>query len=126
MIGEGVGEVVASSDPAMPVGETVRGYFGWQQYAVAATGELERIDRNAAPLSTALGVLGMPGLTAYYGLLEVGQPQAGETVVVTGRPARWAARLGRLPRSRAAAWWVFAARRPSADTSLTTWDSTPL
>ena len=76
MIGEGVGEVVASNDPSMPVGETVRGYFGWQQYAAASTDELERIDRQAAPLSTALGVLGMPGLTAYYGILEVGQPRA--------------------------------------------------
>ena len=66
------------------MGETVRGYFGWQQYAAASTDELERIDRQAAPLSTALGVLGMPGLTAYYGILEVGQPRAGETVVITG------------------------------------------
>ena len=84
MIGEGVGEVVASNDSSLPLGETVRGYFGWQQYAAAATDELERIDRQAAPLSTSLGVLGMPGLTAYYGLLEVGQPRSGETVVVTG------------------------------------------
>ena len=84
MIGEGVGEVVESKDPTLAVGETVRGYFGWQQYAAASTDELERIDRQAAPLSTALGVLGMPGLTAYYGILEVGQPRAGETVVITG------------------------------------------
>ena len=84
MIGEGVGKVVASNDPALPVGETVRGQFGWQQFAAASADALERIDRQAAPLSTALGVLGMPGLTAYYGILEVGQPRAGETVVVTG------------------------------------------
>ena len=96
MIGEGVGEVVASSDPALAVGETVRGYFGWQQYAAAATGELERIDRHAAPLSTALGVLGMPGLTAYYGLLEVGQPRAGETVVVTGAAGAVGSAVGQI------------------------------
>ena len=96
MIGEGVGEVVASGDPAMAVGETVRGYFGWQQYAVAATGDLEHIDRHAAPLSTALGVLGMPGLTAYYGLLEVGQPRAGETVVVTGAAGAVGSAVGQI------------------------------
>lgn len=84
MIGEGVGEVVASNDSTLAVGETVRGQFGWQQYAAAPAKELERIDRHAAPLSTALGVLGMPGLTAYYGILDVGQPRAGETVVITG------------------------------------------
>ena len=83
MIGEGVGEVVFSSDPRLREGEIVRGEFGWQKYAVTKLGALEIIDRQAAPLSTALGVLGMPGLTAYYGMLEVARPRAGETAVVT-------------------------------------------
>jgi len=82
----------------MPVGETVRGYFGWQQYAAPAPDELERIDRSEAPLSTALGVLGMPGLTAYYGLLEVGQPRAGETVVVTGAAGAVGSAVGQIAR----------------------------
>ena len=84
MIGEGVGEVVFSSDPRLREGEIVRGEFGWQKYAVTTLEHLEIIDRNAAPLSTALGILGMPGLTAYYGMLEVARPRAGDTVVVTG------------------------------------------
>ena len=71
MIGEGVGEVVFSSDPRLREGEIVRGEFGWQKYAVTTLEDLEIIDRQAAPLSTALGILGMPGLTAYYGMLEV-------------------------------------------------------
>ena len=83
MIGAGVGEVVFSSDPRLREGEIVRGEFGWQKYAVTNLDALEIIDRQAAPLSTALGVLGMPGLTAYYGMLEVAQPRAGETAVVT-------------------------------------------
>ena len=83
MIGAGVGEVVFSSDPRLREGEIVRGEFGWQKYAVTNLDALEIIDRQAAPLSTALGVLGMPGLTAYYGMLEVARPRAGDTAVVT-------------------------------------------
>ncbi len=84
MIGEGVAEVVFSSDPRVREGEIVRGHFGWQKYAIASSDDVRVVDREAAPISTALGVLGMPGLTAYHGLLDVGQPRAGETVVVTG------------------------------------------
>jgi NADPH-dependent curcumin reductase CurA len=56
----------------------------WQLYSVANPEQLQKIDPNLAPISTALGVVGMPGLTAYFGLLDVGQPKAGETVVVSG------------------------------------------
>jgi NADPH-dependent curcumin reductase CurA len=78
------GRVEASRDPAFPVGTKVTGLFGWQDYAVVeATGIDRRIDETDLPLSTALGVMGINGVTAHYGLLELGQPKAGETVVVS-------------------------------------------
>jgi NADPH-dependent curcumin reductase CurA len=83
MEGGVVGEVVRSSHPGFSVGDVVEGRFGWQEFAVSAGKGVRKIDPTAAPISTALGVLGMPGLTAYFGLLEVGQPKAGETVVVS-------------------------------------------
>jgi NADPH-dependent curcumin reductase CurA len=83
MEGGTVGEVVRSNHPGFAVGDVVEGPLGWQEYAVSAGKGLRRIDPTVAPISTALGVLGMPGLTAYFGLLEVGQPKAGETVVVS-------------------------------------------
>jgi NADPH-dependent curcumin reductase len=78
-----VGEVVRSSHPGFAVGDVVEGRLGWQEYALSAGKGVRRIDPALAPISTALGVLGMPGLTAYFGLLDVGQPKAGETVVVS-------------------------------------------
>jgi NADPH-dependent curcumin reductase len=83
MEGGTVGEVVRSSYPGFAVGDVVEGRLGWQEYAVSDGKGIRKIDPTAAPISTALGVLGMPGLTAYFGLLEVGQPKAGETVVVS-------------------------------------------
>ena len=83
MEGGTVGEVVRSSHPGFAVGDVVEGRLGWQEYAVSDGKGVRKIDPTAAPISTALGVLGMPGLTAYFGLLEVGQPKSGETVVVS-------------------------------------------
>jgi hypothetical protein len=83
MEGGTVGEVVRSSHPGFAVGDIVEGRLGWQEYAVSAGKGVRKVDPSAAPISTALGVLGMPGLTAYFGLLEVGQPKPGETVVVS-------------------------------------------
>ena len=83
MEGGAVGEVVASSHPRFAAGDVVEGRLGWREYAVSDGKGVRKIDRAAGPISTALGVLGMPGLTAYFGLLEVGQPKAGETVVVS-------------------------------------------
>ncbi|HEV8578353.1 MAG TPA: NADP-dependent oxidoreductase [Thermoanaerobaculia bacterium] len=84
MIGGAVAFVVESADPELRAGDTVEGMLGWQEYAVAQGRELRRIDPSLAPISTALGVLGMPGLTAYFGLLDICDPQPGETVVVSG------------------------------------------
>jgi leukotriene B4 12-hydroxydehydrogenase/15-oxo-prostaglandin 13-reductase len=79
-----VARVVASNNPAFREGDIVEGMFGWQDYAVSPGQGVRKIDPSHAPISTALGVLGMPGLTAYFGLLEIGRPQTGETVVVSG------------------------------------------
>jgi NADPH-dependent curcumin reductase CurA len=79
-----VGRVEASRDPAFPVGTPVTGLFGWQDYAVVeASGIERRVEEGDLPLSTALGVMGINGVTAHYGLLVLGQPRPGETVVVS-------------------------------------------
>jgi NADPH-dependent curcumin reductase CurA len=83
MTGGAVGEVVASRDPSLAAGDIVEGLLGWQEYGVLPANQLRRVDPGLAPISTALGILGMPGITAYFGLLEIGQPKAGETVVVS-------------------------------------------
>jgi hypothetical protein len=75
---------VESEDPSLRPGDVVEGMLGWQEYAVASGRTLRKIDPGLAPISTALGVLGMTGLTAYFGLLDVCDPQPGETVVVSG------------------------------------------
>lgn len=82
--GGAVGEVLRSEAPGFEPGAIVGGFWGWQDYAAVPAGHLNRIDPALAPIETALGVLGMPGLTAYFGLLEIGRPQAGETLVVSG------------------------------------------
>jgi NADPH-dependent curcumin reductase CurA len=79
-----VAEVIESRAPAFQPGNIVTGLLAWRLYSVAKAEELRRVDPNIAPVTTALGVLGMPGLTAYFGLLDIGQPQEGETVVVSG------------------------------------------
>ncbi len=78
-----VGEVVESRSPTFKPGDVVSGMFGWRLYDVAKADTLMRVIPGVPP-STALGVLGMPGLTAYFGLLDIGQPKEGETVVVSG------------------------------------------
>jgi NADPH-dependent curcumin reductase len=82
MVGGTVGEIIKSRNPKYSVGDIVLGYGGWQEYALSNGAGLRKLDPTAAPVSTALGVLGMPGMTAYIGLLEIGQPKPGETVVV--------------------------------------------
>ncbi len=84
MTGEAVGRVLESKDPRFAPGDLAAGMTGWQEYGVLRADEARKIDPAAGPVSTALGVLGMPGLTAYFGLLETGQLKAGETVVVSG------------------------------------------
>ena len=80
----GVGRVITSRDPNIAVGDHVVGVLGVQEYAVAKGKALTKVDPKLVPLPVYLGTLGMPGMTAYFGLLEIGQPKAGETVVVSG------------------------------------------
>jgi NADPH-dependent curcumin reductase len=98
MEGGTVGEVVVSHDPALVPGDIVLGASGWQQYAVAPVSSLRRLDPAAAPVSTALGVLGMPGLTAYAGLQAIGRPAAGETVVVAAATGTVGSLVGQMAR----------------------------
>jgi NADPH-dependent curcumin reductase CurA len=84
MRGGGVGEVVASQHPNVQVGEFVAGITGIQEYAVLSGDAVVKVDPAMAPLPVYLGSLGMPGLTAYFGLLEIGRLKEGETVVVSG------------------------------------------
>ena len=83
MTGGTVGEVVASHNANFKVGDIVEDRLGWQEYAIGSGPNLRKVDPAIAPISTANGVLGMPGMTAYFGLLDVGQPRAGETIVVS-------------------------------------------
>lgn len=79
-----LGRVVASRSPDVAVGDHVAGVLGVQEFAVASTNRVTKVDPARAPLPVYLGTLGMPGMTAYFGLLDVGQAKEGETVVVSG------------------------------------------
>ncbi len=79
-----VGEVIESRSPKLKVGETVQGVLGVQQYGVAKPKELLRVDADLAPSQSYLGVLGWPGMTAYFGLLDIGKAEEGDTVVISG------------------------------------------
>lgn len=100
MQGECVGEVVESRDPSFRPGELVRGHGGWQSHFVLPGEKLAKIDPKEAPPSTALGVLGMPGLTAYVALQTIAEPKPGETVVVGAASGAVGAIAGQLARER--------------------------
>ena len=92
----GVGEVIASNDPAFAVGDSVVGTTGVQQYALGRASDFTKVDPRLAPLPVYLGTLGMPGLTAYFGLLDIGKPQPGQTVVVSGAAGAVGAVVGQV------------------------------
>ena len=83
MRGFAVGVVIASNHADYAPGAFVTGLLGWQEYAVSDGTDLRRVDRGLAPISTSVGILGLNGVTAYLGLLDIGRPKAGETVVVS-------------------------------------------
>jgi NADPH-dependent curcumin reductase CurA len=83
MVGSTISEVIESNNPRYRAGDFVLGFDGWQEYAVSDGKGLRKLDPAEAPISYAVGVLGMPGLTAYVGLLDIGRPKEGETVVVS-------------------------------------------
>jgi hypothetical protein len=97
----GVGRVVASRNPQFAVGDTVYGTLGVQEYALIAQEDIKRnglvkIDLGMGTLHQWLNVLGMPGMTGYFGLMEVGQPKAGETVVISGAAGAVGQTVGQL------------------------------
>jgi len=96
MGGHTVSEVIESRNPGFKKGEFVIGYDGWQAYGVSNGKELRKLDPAAVPISTAIGVLGMPGMTAFVGLMDIGQPKAGETVVVSAASGAVGAVVGQL------------------------------
>jgi len=82
--GGAIAEVIESRNPEFITGDHVLGHLQWQEKQVVSAEKVKKLDKNEAPLSYYLGMLGMPGLTAYFGLLDIGQPAPGETVVVSG------------------------------------------
>lgn len=99
---QAVGQVAASRDPAFREGDWVLGGFGWQGFSVRPAKALIGLDPAEAPPSTALGVLGMPGLTAWVGLEDIGQPKAGETLVVSAASGAVGQVVGQLAKIRGA------------------------
>jgi NADPH-dependent curcumin reductase CurA len=97
MCGHTVSEVIESRNPRFSPGDIVAGYDGWQQVAVSDGSDLRKLD-PAVPMSAALSVLGMPGMTAYVGLLDIGRPNAGETVVVSAASGAVGSIVGQLAR----------------------------
>ena len=96
MIGQTVGEVVESKDAAFAPGDKVLTQLGWQLHGVAKAKDLARVDVKRAPTSYYLGLLGMPGMTAWFGLFDIGQPRAGETVVVSAASGAVGSVVGQL------------------------------
>ncbi len=102
MVGATVCEVVESRAANRAVGDIVLAYTGWQTYAAADARATRRLDPQAAPISTALGVLGMPGFTAYAGLLAIGRPQPGETVAVAAATGPVGSAVGQIAKVKGA------------------------
>ncbi|GMU49091.1 MAG: NADP-dependent oxidoreductase [Candidatus Desulfobacillus denitrificans] len=100
MIGGTAGEVVASKNPKFAVGDKVVGMLGWQLYGVSDGSMLMKVDDRHIPLSAYLGTVGMPGVTAWYGLMDICQPKAGETVVVTAASGAVGSVVGQLAKMK--------------------------
>jgi hypothetical protein len=96
MVGGTAGEVVESRHPKFAVGDQVVGYLGWQEYGVSDGRQLMKVDTTHIPLSAYLGAVGMPGVTAWYGLNQIIEPKAGETVVVSAASGAVGSVVGQL------------------------------
>lgn len=94
----GVGEIIESKSLLFKSGDIVQGSTGWQEYAALNENFVRKIDPDAAPISTSLGILGMPGLTAYCGLMEFGKPKSGETIVVSAASGAVGSLVGQISR----------------------------
>ena len=102
MEGGTVNEVAASNNDNYKPGDIVLAHTGWQTHALSNGAGLRKLDPKLAPVSTALGVLGMPGMTAYTGLLDIGKPQAGETVVVAAASGAVGSVVGQIAKIKGA------------------------
>ncbi|HET9577648.1 MAG TPA: NADP-dependent oxidoreductase [Usitatibacter sp.] len=100
MVGQTVGEVVDSRHPGFHNGDRVLASLGWQSHGVAKGKDLRIIDASRVPASYYLGILGMPGLTAWFGLLEIGKPKAGETLVVSAASGAVGSVVGQLGKAK--------------------------
>jgi len=98
MCGGTVSQVLKSNNPEFAKDDYILTYDGWQEYAVSDGKGARKLDPTQAPISTAVGVLGMPGMTAYMGLLEIGQPHSGETVVVAAATGAVGSNVGQIAR----------------------------
>ncbi|GAA6152742.1 NADP-dependent oxidoreductase [Pseudoteredinibacter isoporae] len=101
MVGEAVGEVIASKTEAYQVGDVVTAYTGWQTHYIAKADEpmIYKVDAKGLPLSVFLGAAGMPGRTGYFGLTEVGKPKEGETLVVSAASGAVGSLVGQVAKS---------------------------
>ena len=95
-------EVIASESPQFKQGDIVNGNLKWGEYNIAKADGLQKVDPSIAPITTRLGVLGLTGLTAYFGLLDIGKPQAGETVVVSGAAGAVGSIVGQIAKLKGA------------------------
>jgi NADPH-dependent curcumin reductase CurA len=100
MLGGTAGEVVASRNPKFAVGDKVTGMLGWAEMGVSDGAMLRKVDTSRVPLSAYLGVAGMPGMTAWYGLNQIMQPKPGETIVVSAASGAVGSAVGQLARQR--------------------------
>ena len=96
VLGEILGQVIDSKHADFQQGDIVKAHLGWQEYGIAKGDGLRKIDPSLAPITTSLGILGMPGLTAYFGLLEVGQLKDGEHVLVSGAAGAVGSTVGQI------------------------------
>ena len=106
MQGGAVGRVVESKNDEYDVGDHVLSPNGWREYFLSSGADIQRIDGRAAPASAFLGILGMPGLTAHYGLLEIGKPAPGRRCSCREPQALWGQQSARSPRRRAVGSWA--------------------
>jgi NADPH-dependent curcumin reductase CurA len=112
--GAAVGEVIASGSPELAVGDVVLHQLGWREYAVAEAKQFQKVDPTAAPTPSAfLGVLGMPGLTAYVGLLDIAAMKPGDTVFISGAAGAVGSLAGQIAKLRGAGRVIGSAGSPA-------------
>ncbi|WP_034335490.1 NADP-dependent oxidoreductase [Deinococcus misasensis] len=102
MLGGTVGEVMESKNPDFQVGDVVQGFFGWQQYGVSSGKGLQKLDASRIPMQAYLGPVGMPGVTAWYGVYKLLTPKAGETVVISSASGMVGSLAGQLAKKAGA------------------------